>query len=117
VASTVASTPPRIAATKPTTGTRLGVVPSKIVTPVDDLETRHPLERRRSTTGRRNYALYLTKQGQQAVAQLRTIASEHERDITAALTDDEWDQLAALLGKIADQQGLTPGVHPGYRTR
>ena len=97
--------------------TLLGVVPSKIVTLVDDLEARHLLERRRSPTDRRNYALYLTDEGEQAVARLRAIAAEHERDITAALTDEERNQLAALLRKIADQQGLTPGVHPGYRTR
>jgi hypothetical protein len=30
------------------------------------------------------------------------------------LTDDERTQLAQLLRRIADQQGLRPGVHPGF---
>jgi DNA-binding MarR family transcriptional regulator len=96
--------------------TLLGVVPSKIVYLVDDLEARHLLERRRNSADRRNYALHLTDKGQQAVADLHMLVHQHELDITAALTDEEQRQLTALLQKIADQQGLTPGVHPGYRT-
>jgi hypothetical protein len=34
--------------------------------------------------------------------------------LCAALTDEEREQLAALLKRIADQQGLRPGVHPGF---
>ena len=32
-----------------------------------------------------------------------------------ALTDDERHRLTELLQKVAEQPGLTPGVHPGYR--
>jgi hypothetical protein len=32
----------------------------------------------------------------------------------AALDETERQQLAILLQRVADQQGLTPGVHPGY---
>ena len=28
---------------------------------------------------------------------------------------EERETLASLCRKIADQQGLTPGVHPGFR--
>jgi len=34
----------------------------------------------------------------------------------AALTKEERLQLSALCRRIADEQGLTPGVHPGYRS-
>jgi DNA-binding MarR family transcriptional regulator len=94
---------------------QLGVVPSKVVSLVDDLEARRLLERRRSTTDRRHYALHLTDQGQQVLAKIRTVALQHETDMMAALTDQERRQLTHLLQKIAEQQGLTPGVHPGYR--
>jgi DNA-binding MarR family transcriptional regulator len=109
----------RLAARQPglsqqTLSTLLKVLPSKIVSLVDDLENRSLLQRRRSPTDRRNYALQLTDQGHQTMAEIRTIAREHDRDITAALTPDERRQLATLLRKISDQQGLTPGVHPGY---
>jgi hypothetical protein len=32
----------------------------------------------------------------------------------SSLDEDEQRQLAVLLRRIADQQGLAPGVHPGY---
>jgi DNA-binding MarR family transcriptional regulator len=98
-----------------TLASRLGMLPSKIVSLVDELETRQLLERRRNPSDRRNYALYLTDQGQRALDQVRDIAREHERDITDALTEEERASLTALLRKLADRHGLSPGVHPGYR--
>ena len=98
-----------------TLAVQLGVVPSKVVTLVDDLQTRELLERQRRTSDRRNYELHLTPKGGEVMGRLREAARQHEQDITAALTDGERRQLAVLLRKIADQQGLTPGVHPGYR--
>lgn len=95
---------------------QLGVVPSKVVGLVDDLESRHLLERRRSTTDRRHYALHLTDLGREAMADIRTVAMEHDADITAALTGDERKLLVELLQRVADHQGLRPGVHPGYQT-
>ncbi|MCU1606162.1 MAG: putative MarR family transcriptional regulator [Modestobacter sp.] len=94
---------------------QLGVAASKVVSLIDGLESRHVLERRRSTTDRRNYALYLTEQGQHLIRQLREVAIEHEADLSAGLDADEHRLLTNLLRKVADQQGLTPGVHPGYR--
>jgi DNA-binding MarR family transcriptional regulator len=94
---------------------QLGVVPSKIVSLVDDLESRDLLERRRNPADRRNYQLHLTEQGGKALAQIREIAQAHERDITSGLTAEEHQELIALLNKVAQQQGLTQGVHPGYR--
>jgi DNA-binding MarR family transcriptional regulator len=95
--------------------TLLGVVPSKIVGLVDSLESLRLVERRRSTTDRRNYALHLTDHGRATMADLRTVAMEHDRDITAALNDEERVRLVELLQRVADQQGLRPGVHPGYQ--
>ena len=42
------------------------------------------------------------------------IAREHDDAICTALNSEEREMLGALLGRIADQQGLTPGVHPGF---
>jgi hypothetical protein len=44
------------------------------------------------------------------------IAREHSQSLLAALSGDERQQLANLLQRIADQQGLTRSVHPGYRS-
>jgi DNA-binding MarR family transcriptional regulator len=95
--------------------TRLGVAPSRVVGLVDGLEGRGLLERRRSTTDRRNYELHLTDAGQQLLQRLREVAKAHDADVTAALGKKERKQLVELLQKVADAQGLTPGVHPGYR--
>ena len=93
----------------------LGVTPSKVVALVDDLEARGLLERRRSDTDRRATALHLTDAGQDTMAGVRKIAMEHEATITAALSESERLRLIGLLQQVADEQGLTPGVHPGYR--
>jgi hypothetical protein len=42
------------------------------------------------------------------------VAREHQKTLLAALSDDEQRQLGQFLQRIADDQGLTRGVHPGY---
>ncbi|MEU1733392.1 MarR family transcriptional regulator [Streptosporangium sp. NPDC020145] len=93
----------------------LGVVPSRVVTLVDGLERKGLVERRRNPQDRRNYALYLTEEGSRVMAGMREVGTAHENDICAALDEAQREQLAALLEAVAVQQGLTPGVHPGYR--
>ncbi|HZJ51128.1 MAG TPA: MarR family winged helix-turn-helix transcriptional regulator [Actinomycetota bacterium] len=95
---------------------QLGVAPSKIVSLVDGLEARGFLERRRSTSDRRYYALHLTDRGTQVLAEIREVGLQHENELTAALDGAERLKLIELLQRIADQQGLEPGVHPGYRS-
>ena len=94
---------------------QLGLLPSRVVTYVDELETRGEVERRRNPTDRRLYALYLTASGEKLMATLSEIAREHELALTAGLTGPQRKTLDELLAKLADQQGLTPAVHPGYR--
>jgi hypothetical protein len=43
------------------------------------------------------------------------VAREHREALCGALSAEERNTLALLLQKIAEQQQLTPGVHPGYR--
>jgi DNA-binding MarR family transcriptional regulator len=73
------------------------------------------VERSRDPADRRNYALSLTPGGRKEFAKLGAVALAHEQAMTAALEPDERAQLASLLRKVAAEQGLTPGVHPGYR--
>jgi DNA-binding MarR family transcriptional regulator len=49
------------------------------------------------------------------VLQLDDLEKRGLLELCAALSDDERTQLRELLGKIATQQQLRPGVHPGYR--
>jgi DNA-binding MarR family transcriptional regulator len=94
---------------------QLGMPPSRFVPFADELEQRGLIERRRNPTDRRLHALHLTERGQQLLAELRTVGATHERQLCQALNADERRQLTALLRRVAEQQGLTPGVHPGYR--
>jgi DNA-binding MarR family transcriptional regulator len=94
---------------------QLGTPPSRLVLLLDDLESRGLIERRRNPADRRNHALHLTANGGRLLGQLARSAATHEDAICAALDPDERQLLAALLGRIAADQGLEAGIHPGYR--
>jgi DNA-binding MarR family transcriptional regulator len=94
---------------------KLGVVPSRVVVLIDTLEKKGLVARERSARDRRTYELRLTGEGREVMAEMREIGSAHEQDMTAALTPEERQELARLLGKIAASHDLTPNVHPGYR--
>jgi DNA-binding MarR family transcriptional regulator len=93
----------------------LGMVPSQLVAVVDDMEARGFIERRENPDDRRRYALHVTEKGHSTLEAIGSIAREHSRALLAALSEDQQRQLGALLQQVADQQGLTRGVHPGYR--
>jgi len=93
---------------------RFGIAPSRVVALVDDLEQRGLVVRRDHPRDRRSYALYLTDDGRNTLKSIGRIAREHQDALCAALNADERAQLASLLTRIANQQGLTAGVHPGF---
>jgi DNA-binding MarR family transcriptional regulator len=89
---------------------------SRLVHLVDALEGSGLIERRRNPGDRRNYALYLTGEGSRFMRDgLGRVAAAHEDDICSALSASERAVLNDLLSRIARQQGLVPGIHPGYR--
>jgi DNA-binding MarR family transcriptional regulator len=92
---------------------RLGVLPSKVVTLVDELEARRLVQRERSSTDRRQYALRLPPSAGQELSRLRDVVRRHDEEITAALNADERSQLLNLLQKIATAEGLSQEGHPG----
>lgn len=95
---------------------QLGVLPSRIVVYVDELEERGYVERRRNPNDRRLHALYLTAAGKRLMRKLSELARQHELRLTAGLDPEQRSALRTLLAAMARQQGLTPHVHPGYRT-
>jgi DNA-binding MarR family transcriptional regulator len=92
----------------------LGMFASRLVALVDQLESRGLIERRDNPEDRRSYALHLTEKGRVALQSIGRVAREHQKALLAALSIDEQRQLAQLLQRIADDQRLTRGVHPGY---
>ena len=94
----------------------LGTQPSRLVALIDQLAARGVLERRDHPADRRLHALHLTAAGADLLRRLGAVARAHEDDVCRALDAEERARLLALLGRIADDQGLTAGVHPGYRS-
>jgi DNA-binding MarR family transcriptional regulator len=95
----------------------LAIHRSAVVALVDDLEARGLAERRRDPNDRRAYTLYLTPPGRAVLADLERIAEEHEAELLTALDAPERSQLISLLQRVADSQGLAPGVHPNLAPR
>jgi len=92
----------------------LGLPASRIVGLIDELEEGGLVERREHLEDRRVYALHLTPKGMKAFEGIGEIAREHDDAICSTLTLSERRTLGGLLGRIADEQGLIPGVHPGF---
>ena len=92
----------------------LAMPPSRLVALVDELEGRGLVERRNDPEDRRAYALFLTRKGADVFEAIGKISRAHDDAICSALTEQERELLASLLGRIAEQQELTPGVHPGF---
>jgi DNA-binding MarR family transcriptional regulator len=94
--------------------TSLGMHPSRMVAIVDELEQKGLIERRANPDDRRVYALFLTPLGEKALRDIAKINAEHLEALCASLDGPERQQLAELLARIAKEQGLRPGVHPGF---
>ena len=93
----------------------LGVRPARLVALLDELTEKGLIERRPNESDRRLHAVHLSTQGARFMRERATpLAVSHERDILKALSEQERSQLSALLQRVAADQGLTPGVHPGF---
>jgi DNA-binding MarR family transcriptional regulator len=92
----------------------LGMVPSRLVPLLDELEKRQLVERRDHPDDRRVYAIHLTEKGSKAMAEIGRVARAHDDAVCASLSEKEREHLWSLLSRIADEQELTPGVHPGF---
>lgn len=93
----------------------LGVVPSRLVVLVDELVGAGLIERGPNTPDRRTHAINLTAAGRVMLKSLEAMTLEHDEMLLAVLSVEEKAQLRRLLERIADQEGLSSGVHPSYR--
>jgi DNA-binding MarR family transcriptional regulator len=94
----------------------LGLLPSRVVAYVDELEDRGYVERRRNPSDRRLHALFLTPDGKKLMRRLSELARRHEHRVTASLDAGQRNMLRELLTTVARDQGLMPHIHPGYRS-
>jgi DNA-binding MarR family transcriptional regulator len=94
---------------------RLGTPPSRLVALVDGLAERGLLERRRNTADRRLSSLHLTDAGRALLDEIGAVALAHDDAVCGDLDQAERARLRELLLRVAAGNGLSPGVHPGYR--
>lgn len=92
----------------------LRMQPSRLVAVMDELEAKELVERRANPEDRRSHALHLTPKGGAMLESVGRIGQQHQQALLTSLSDGEQHQLAGLLQRIAEEQGLVPGVHPGY---
>jgi DNA-binding MarR family transcriptional regulator len=88
---------------------------SRLVAVIDALEEGGLVVREPHATDRRLYSLKLTSKGNEVLRTIGELARQHNELMCAGLSSTERAQLESLLQKIADRQGLSPGIHPGYR--
>lgn len=94
-------------------GEALQIPPSRMVALVDGLEERGLLRRRPNPNDRRVRTLHLTRDGRRLLGKIMEISLEHEQQLCTGLQPAEREQLITLLSRLASEQGLSPGVHPG----
>jgi DNA-binding MarR family transcriptional regulator len=93
----------------------LGIHRNVMVGLVDDLENRGLIQRRRHPADRRAHALHLTAAAHDLLPRAQRAADEQETQLLAAIDETDRTHLVALLQRLADHAGLSPGVHPGLR--
>lgn len=94
---------------------RLQIHPSRLVAILDNLEKRGLVERKANPDDRRLYSLHLTQAGGETLEKIGSVARKHQDALLSSISWEERNTLATLLLRIADQQGLVRGVHPGYQ--
>ena len=72
------------------------------------------MERQENPQDRRSHALALTAEGRRVLEAIGRVAREHQDALLGALSPAERETLLQLLLRVADDQGLTRGVHPGF---
>lgn len=93
-----------------------GMPASRLVTFLDDLEAQGLVERRRDPRDRRMHSLHLSAAGAKLMRRIAAIGKEAQDELLRCLDPAERTRLHGLLTRVAEDQGLNPGVHPGYRT-
>jgi len=96
--------------------TTLGMHASRLVAVLDEMESLGLLIREANAEDRRTYSLQVTPKGKETMAQIAAISQQHNEALCASLNEEERAVLVGLLQRIADQQGLLRGVHPGFST-
>ena len=94
---------------------RLRVLPSRLVALLDALEQRRFLGRKIDPEDRRRKRLRLTAEGHEAFENAEVVRRALDERLFGGLSVVERTTLLGLLERVAEDQGLVPGVHPAYQ--
>ena len=86
----------------------LGMLPSRVVAFVDELESAGYVARVRDGADRRRNSLELTVEGKAMLRTIGTVARAHDTEICAALSEAEHKTLTALLSGSPTSKDLLP---------
>lgn len=89
-------------------GKALGLVPSAIVTSLDELKALHAIVRVEDPNDRRRYTIELTPQGETLLRKATESAVEIDREVMATLSKAERTALVRSLQRIAATLGVLP---------
>lgn len=78
----------------------LSIEPPQLVPLLNRLESRGLAVRVRCKPDKRSYGLFLSKAGESLLKELKEVARDSDRQVTAALSDEQCAQLLSLLQKI-----------------
>jgi len=95
-----------------TVSDRLRVPASSMVAIIDHLEQLRVVERRLHPTDRRSRTLHLTPHGKEVLDRAVDLAMGLESTLNAGLSVDQRRELIEMLSRVADNLGLTAGLHP-----
>jgi DNA-binding MarR family transcriptional regulator len=95
----------------------LGIHRNNMVGLIDDLEAAGWARRHRNEQDRRAFDIHLTEEGARLVHQVDEAIPDVDDEVGRGLTDDERQQMVALLLTMSKAAGLRPGVHPSLRGR
>ena len=93
-------------------GDCIRVPASSMVAIVDQLEQLQVVERRPHPSDRRSRTLHLTDHGRTVLDRAVEVAMGFESILNAGFTDPQRQELIAMLSRVADNLGLTAGLHP-----
>lgn len=91
---------------------QLQIPPSSMVGLIDQLESKRFVARSVDAADRRVRVVVLTDEGRVVLGRAMAIAMGIERAVCEGLSPGERDQLIDALERIADNLGLSAGVHP-----
>jgi MarR family transcriptional regulator, lower aerobic nicotinate degradation pathway regulator len=93
-------------------GRALGLVPSAIVTSLDELKALHAIARVEDLKDRRRYTIELTARGETLLRKATKLALEIDDEVMAGLSKPERVALTRSLQGIAGAIGVIPDLTP-----